>query len=191
MWWKGWNVRVLQAKYLSIFTTLKRLSYVENISINNCIPFENIWRRPAWFACITGRMFGVGEQPFLGSTLSSAFPLVNHPAFGALYSAGAGRPEFGGLGSLGMSAALAAHPQLGALSGNKGTFTFVGQRLAKCDCLFNSLLSSFFYRLVASCWSAWTGSRCLSPLFHRLPSFLQPSHSAQPHRQSCSDQDAH
>uniref|UniRef100_A0A8C6L7B3 Bromodomain adjacent to zinc finger domain 2B n=1 Tax=Nothobranchius furzeri TaxID=105023 RepID=A0A8C6L7B3_NOTFU len=57
-----------------------------------------------------------GEQPFIGSTLSSAFPLVNHPAFGALYTAGAGRPEFGGLGSIGMSAALAAHPQLGALS---------------------------------------------------------------------------
>uniref|UniRef100_A0A8C6LG66 Bromodomain adjacent to zinc finger domain 2B n=1 Tax=Nothobranchius furzeri TaxID=105023 RepID=A0A8C6LG66_NOTFU len=56
------------------------------------------------------------EQPFIGSTLSSAFPLVNHPAFGALYTAGAGRPEFGGLGSIGMSAALAAHPQLGALS---------------------------------------------------------------------------
>nr|XP_020463260.1 bromodomain adjacent to zinc finger domain protein 2B-like isoform X2 [Monopterus albus] len=65
----------------------------------------------------SGRLFGAaGEQPFLGSTLSSAFPLVNHPAFGALYTAGAGRPEFGGLGSLGMSAALAAHPQLGALS---------------------------------------------------------------------------
>ncbi|XP_028256807.1 bromodomain adjacent to zinc finger domain protein 2B isoform X4 [Parambassis ranga] len=65
----------------------------------------------------SGRLFGTaGEQPFIGSTLSSAFPLVNHPAFGALYTAGAGRPEFGGLGSLGMSAALAAHPQLGALS---------------------------------------------------------------------------
>ncbi|KAI3377510.1 hypothetical protein L3Q82_008683, partial [Scortum barcoo] len=63
------------------------------------------------------RLFGAaGEPPFIGSTLSSAFPLVNHPAFGALYTAGAGRPEFGGLGSLGMSAALAAHPQLGALS---------------------------------------------------------------------------
>uniref|UniRef100_A0A665WMK8 Bromodomain adjacent to zinc finger domain, 2Ba n=1 Tax=Echeneis naucrates TaxID=173247 RepID=A0A665WMK8_ECHNA len=63
------------------------------------------------------RLFGAaGEQPFIGSTLSSAFPLVNHPAFGALYTAGAGRPEFGGLGSLGMSAALATHPQLGALS---------------------------------------------------------------------------
>uniref|UniRef100_A0A7N5ZTA5 Bromodomain adjacent to zinc finger domain, 2Ba n=1 Tax=Anabas testudineus TaxID=64144 RepID=A0A7N5ZTA5_ANATE len=63
------------------------------------------------------RLFGAaGEQPFIGSTLSSAFPLVNHPAFGALYTAGAGRPEFGGLGSLGMSTALAAHPQLGALS---------------------------------------------------------------------------
>uniref|UniRef100_A0A8C6SPW4 Bromodomain adjacent to zinc finger domain, 2Ba n=1 Tax=Neogobius melanostomus TaxID=47308 RepID=A0A8C6SPW4_9GOBI len=47
---------------------------------------------------------------------------VNHPAFGALYTAGAGRPEFGGLGSLGslgMSAALATHPQLGALSGTQ------------------------------------------------------------------------
>ncbi|XP_062235986.1 bromodomain adjacent to zinc finger domain protein 2B isoform X4 [Platichthys flesus] len=65
----------------------------------------------------SGRLFGVaGEQPFIGSTLSSAFPLVNHPAFGALYTAGAGRPEFGGLGSLGLSAALATHPQLGALS---------------------------------------------------------------------------
>ncbi|KAG7222327.1 hypothetical protein INR49_026753, partial [Caranx melampygus] len=67
--------------------------------------------------CTSGRLFGAaGEQPFIGSTLSSAFPLVNHPAFGALYTAGAGRPEFGGLGSLGMSAALATHPQLGALS---------------------------------------------------------------------------
>lgn len=56
--------------------------------------------------------------------MSSAFPLVNHPAFGALYTAGAGRPEFGGLGSLGMSTALAAHPQLGALSGKMGTFEF-------------------------------------------------------------------
>ncbi|XP_067352190.1 bromodomain adjacent to zinc finger domain protein 2B isoform X7 [Channa argus] len=65
----------------------------------------------------TSGLFGAaGEQPFIGSTLSSAFPLVNHPAFGAIYTAGAGRPEFGGLGSLGMSAALAAHPQLGALS---------------------------------------------------------------------------
>ncbi|CAK6970761.1 bromodomain adjacent to zinc finger domain protein 2B-like isoform X3 [Scomber scombrus] len=65
----------------------------------------------------SGRLFGAaGEQPFIGSTLSSAFPLVNHPAFGAIYTAAAGRPEFGGLGSLGMSAALAAHPQLGALS---------------------------------------------------------------------------
>uniref|UniRef100_A0A8C5H4Z0 Bromodomain adjacent to zinc finger domain protein 2B-like n=1 Tax=Gouania willdenowi TaxID=441366 RepID=A0A8C5H4Z0_GOUWI len=69
------------------------------------------------FGSFSGRLFGAaGEQPFIGSTLSSAFPLVNHPAFGALYTAGAGRPEFGGLGSLGMSAALAAHPQLGALS---------------------------------------------------------------------------
>uniref|UniRef100_A0A3B3UC87 Bromodomain adjacent to zinc finger domain 2B n=2 Tax=Poecilia TaxID=8080 RepID=A0A3B3UC87_9TELE len=68
----------------------------------------------------SGRLFGgAGDQPFIGSTLSSAFPLVNHPAFGALYTAGAGRPEFGGLGSIGMSAALAAHPQLGALTGKQ------------------------------------------------------------------------
>lgn len=67
---------------------------------------------------VEGRLFGA-DQPFIGSTLSSAFPLVNHPAFGALYTAGTGRPEFGGLGSIGMSAALAAHPQLGALSGKK------------------------------------------------------------------------
>uniref|UniRef100_A0A674EW02 Bromodomain adjacent to zinc finger domain 2B n=1 Tax=Salmo trutta TaxID=8032 RepID=A0A674EW02_SALTR len=47
------------------------------------------------------------------STVSSAFPIVNHPAFG-LYTTSSGRSEFGGLGSLGMSASLAAHSQLGA-----------------------------------------------------------------------------
>uniref|UniRef100_A0A671XYW5 Bromodomain adjacent to zinc finger domain 2B n=1 Tax=Sparus aurata TaxID=8175 RepID=A0A671XYW5_SPAAU len=81
------------------------------------ITSDTISTLPPWFGFISGRLFGAaGEQPFIGSTLSSAFPLVNHPAFGAIYTAGAGRPEFGGLGSLGMSAALAAHPQLGALS---------------------------------------------------------------------------
>uniref|UniRef100_A0A8C2JTL8 Bromodomain adjacent to zinc finger domain, 2Ba n=1 Tax=Cyprinus carpio TaxID=7962 RepID=A0A8C2JTL8_CYPCA len=38
-----------------------------------------------------------------------------HPAFGLLSPATA-RPEFGGLGGLGVSAALAAHPQLGAFT---------------------------------------------------------------------------
>lgn len=86
---------------------------------------DTISTHPPCFGFISGRLFGAaGEQPFIGSTLSSAFPLVNHPAFGAIYTAGAGRPEFGGLGSLGMSAALAAHPQLGALSGKMGTFEF-------------------------------------------------------------------
>lgn len=146
---------------------------------------------PPGFGFISGRLFGAaGEQPFIGSTLSSAFPLVNHPAFGAIYTAGAGRPEFGGLGSLGMSAALAAHPQLGALSGKTGTFEFwaaLWLMRKESLILFSPLLTN---RVVAGCWSPWTGSCCLSPFFHWLPSILHPSHSAQPQRQFCSDQDA-
>ncbi|XP_035030147.1 bromodomain adjacent to zinc finger domain protein 2B isoform X4 [Hippoglossus stenolepis] len=42
---------------------------------------------------------------------SNSFPLVAHPAFG-LYASSLGRSEFGGLGSLGLSA-FAAHPQFG------------------------------------------------------------------------------
>ncbi|XP_041119302.1 bromodomain adjacent to zinc finger domain protein 2B-like isoform X4 [Polyodon spathula] len=53
-----------------------------------------------------------GDQPFTLSAVSSAFPMVNHPAFG-LYTTSSGRSEFGGLGTLGASAALATHPQLG------------------------------------------------------------------------------
>ncbi|XP_036401548.1 bromodomain adjacent to zinc finger domain protein 2B-like isoform X3 [Megalops cyprinoides] len=53
------------------------------------------------------------DQTFSMSAVSSAFPTVSHPAFG-LYTTNAGRSEFGGLGTLGVSAALAAHPQLGA-----------------------------------------------------------------------------
>uniref|UniRef100_A0A8C7F0I0 Bromodomain adjacent to zinc finger domain 2B n=1 Tax=Oncorhynchus kisutch TaxID=8019 RepID=A0A8C7F0I0_ONCKI len=61
-----------------------------------------------------GHLFrAAGDQHFNMSTVSSAFPIVNHPAFG-LYTTSSGRSEFGGLGSLGMSAALAAHSQLGA-----------------------------------------------------------------------------
>ncbi|XP_042566548.1 bromodomain adjacent to zinc finger domain protein 2B isoform X3 [Clupea harengus] len=53
-----------------------------------------------------GHVFRAGsDQPF---TLSSAFPMVSHPAFG-LHTSSTGRSEFGGLGSLGMSAALPAH----------------------------------------------------------------------------------
>ncbi|KAG7464102.1 hypothetical protein MATL_G00183700 [Megalops atlanticus] len=53
------------------------------------------------------------DQTFSMSAVSSAFPTVSHPAFG-LYTTSTGRSEFGGLGTLGVSAALAAHPQLGA-----------------------------------------------------------------------------
>ncbi|XP_014019637.2 bromodomain adjacent to zinc finger domain protein 2B isoform X18 [Salmo salar] len=61
-----------------------------------------------------------GDHHFNMSTVSSAFPIFNHPAFG-LYTTSSGHSEFGGLGSLGMSAALAAHSQLGAFPG-MGTF---------------------------------------------------------------------
>ncbi|KAK6292646.1 hypothetical protein J4Q44_G00372300 [Coregonus suidteri] len=57
-----------------------------------------------------------GDHHFNMSTVSSAFPITNHPAFG-LYTTSSGHSEFGGLGSLGMSAVLAAHSQLGAFPG--------------------------------------------------------------------------
>ncbi|XP_051562139.1 bromodomain adjacent to zinc finger domain protein 2B-like isoform X6 [Myxocyprinus asiaticus] len=67
-----------------------------------------------------GPLFGLtgSDQPFSVSSVTSvpsAYPLMAHPAFGLLSPATA-RPEFGGLGGLGVSAALAAHPQLGAFS---------------------------------------------------------------------------
>lgn len=68
-----------------------------------------------------GPLFGMtsGDHPFSVSSVTSvpsAYPLMAHPAFGLLSPAMA-RPEFGGLGGLGVSAALAAHPQLGAFTG--------------------------------------------------------------------------
>ncbi|KTG05528.1 hypothetical protein cypCar_00008691 [Cyprinus carpio] len=67
-----------------------------------------------------GSLFGLtgSDQPFSISSVTSvpsAYPLMAHPAFGLLSPATA-RPEFGGLGGLGVSAALAAHPQLGAFT---------------------------------------------------------------------------
>ncbi|XP_051568319.1 bromodomain adjacent to zinc finger domain protein 2B-like isoform X5 [Myxocyprinus asiaticus] len=67
-----------------------------------------------------GPLFGLtgSDQPFSVSSVTSvpsAYPLMAHPAFGLL-SPAAARPEFGGLGGLGVTAALAAHPQLGAFS---------------------------------------------------------------------------
>lgn len=142
---------------------------------------------PRRLCLLSGRLFG--EQPFIGSTLSSAFPLVNHPAFGAIYTAGAGRPEFGGLGSLGMSAALAAHPQLGALSGKKMTFecwVAIGEREQSFH--FSSpppLLSS---PLLSEWWRAaeahGRGAPAFLPSFIGFPPFfaphIQPNHSASP-----------
>ncbi|XP_053540619.1 bromodomain adjacent to zinc finger domain protein 2B isoform X10 [Ictalurus punctatus] len=67
-----------------------------------------------------GPLFGVtgSEQPFSVTSVTSvpsAFPVMAHPAFGLL-SPSTARPEFGGLGALGVTAALAAHPQLGAFT---------------------------------------------------------------------------
>ncbi|XP_023261364.1 LOW QUALITY PROTEIN: bromodomain adjacent to zinc finger domain protein 2B-like [Seriola lalandi dorsalis] len=52
-----------------------------------------------------------GNECLNTSGSSSGFPLLSHPAFG-VYTSTSGRSEFGGLGSLGLSA-LAAHPQFG------------------------------------------------------------------------------
>ncbi|XP_042581455.1 bromodomain adjacent to zinc finger domain protein 2B-like isoform X8 [Cyprinus carpio] len=75
-----------------------------------------------------GPLFGMtgSDQPFSVSSMTSvpsAYPLMAHPAFGLLSPATA-RPEFGGLGGLGVSAALAAHPQLGAFTGGDLLFPF-------------------------------------------------------------------
>uniref|UniRef100_A0AAR2K5A4 Bromodomain adjacent to zinc finger domain 2B n=1 Tax=Pygocentrus nattereri TaxID=42514 RepID=A0AAR2K5A4_PYGNA len=48
--------------------------------------------------------------------LSSAFPMVSHPVF-SIYSTLSGRSHFGGLGTLGLPAALTSHPQLGTFPG--------------------------------------------------------------------------
>nr|XP_040058495.1 bromodomain adjacent to zinc finger domain protein 2B isoform X2 [Gasterosteus aculeatus aculeatus] len=52
-----------------------------------------------------------GDERLNVSGSSNGFPVVSHPAFG-LYTSSSGRSEFGGLGSLGLSA-LAAHSQFG------------------------------------------------------------------------------
>uniref|UniRef100_A0A9J7YHI0 Bromodomain adjacent to zinc finger domain 2B n=1 Tax=Cyprinus carpio carpio TaxID=630221 RepID=A0A9J7YHI0_CYPCA len=63
----------------------------------------------------SGHLFQmVGNQGLGIASVSGAFPMIHHPVF-SLHSSSPVRSEFGGLGSLGMSAALAAHSQLGAL----------------------------------------------------------------------------
>uniref|UniRef100_A0A671YXZ5 Bromodomain adjacent to zinc finger domain 2B n=1 Tax=Sparus aurata TaxID=8175 RepID=A0A671YXZ5_SPAAU len=56
-----------------------------------------------------------GDERLIMSGSPNGFPSVSRPAFG-LYTSSSGRPEFGGLGSLGLSA-LAAHSQFGAFPG--------------------------------------------------------------------------
>lgn len=135
-------------------------------------------------ALFLGRLFGAGgEQPFIGSTLSSAFPLVNHPAFGAIYTAGAGRPEFGGLGSLGMSAALAAHPQLGALSGEtrRPSSLLLLQPDGPSDSTTSLLVRPEWWRAAEA---HGRGAATFLPSFIGFPPFfsphIQPNHSASP-----------
>lgn len=143
-------------------------------------------RAPPVCLCSPGRLFGAGgEQPFIGSTLSSAFPLVNHPAFGAIYTAGAGRPEFGGLGSLGMSAALAAHPQLGALSGEAPPLLRCSRRprgpgISSTCPLLRPLRPEWWRAAEAH----GRGAAPFLPSFIGFPPFfsphIQPNHSASP-----------
>lgn len=65
------------------------------------------------FCSTAGQMFraAAGDQPFNLSAVSSAFPMVNHAAFG-LHTTSSGRSEFGGLGTIGASSALVGHTQL-------------------------------------------------------------------------------
>uniref|UniRef100_A0A8C2B8D7 Bromodomain adjacent to zinc finger domain 2B n=1 Tax=Cyprinus carpio TaxID=7962 RepID=A0A8C2B8D7_CYPCA len=65
---------------------------------------------------LSGHLFQMVGNQGLGIASVSAFPMIHHPVF-SLHSSSPVRSEFGGLGSLGMSAALAAHSQLGALPG--------------------------------------------------------------------------
>uniref|UniRef100_A0A671S4C3 Bromodomain adjacent to zinc finger domain protein 2B-like n=1 Tax=Sinocyclocheilus anshuiensis TaxID=1608454 RepID=A0A671S4C3_9TELE len=57
-----------------------------------------------------------GNQGLGISSVSGAFPMISHPVF-SLHSSSPVCSEFGGLGTLGLSAALAARSQIGALPG--------------------------------------------------------------------------
>uniref|UniRef100_A0AAR2K7H5 Bromodomain adjacent to zinc finger domain 2B n=1 Tax=Pygocentrus nattereri TaxID=42514 RepID=A0AAR2K7H5_PYGNA len=62
---------------------------------------------------LAGHLFQVAGDSGIGmSVVSSAFPMVSHPVF-SIYSTLSGRSHFGGLGTLGLPAALTSHPQLG------------------------------------------------------------------------------
>ncbi|XP_052421645.1 bromodomain adjacent to zinc finger domain protein 2B isoform X3 [Carassius gibelio] len=63
----------------------------------------------------SGHLFQmVGNQGLGISSVSGAFPMIHHPVF-SLHSSSPVRSEFGGLGTLGLSAALAARSQISAL----------------------------------------------------------------------------
>ncbi|XP_016386649.1 bromodomain adjacent to zinc finger domain protein 2B-like [Sinocyclocheilus rhinocerous] len=66
----------------------------------------------------SGHLFQMFGNQGLGiSSVSGAFPMISHPVF-SLHSSSPVCSEFGGLGTLGLSAALAAHSQIGALPGS-------------------------------------------------------------------------
>ncbi|XP_016309768.1 bromodomain adjacent to zinc finger domain protein 2B-like isoform X6 [Sinocyclocheilus anshuiensis] len=63
----------------------------------------------------SGHLFQMFGNQGLGiSSVSGAFPMISHPVF-SLHSSSPVCSEFGGLGTLGLSAALAARSQIGAL----------------------------------------------------------------------------
>uniref|UniRef100_A0A671S388 Bromodomain adjacent to zinc finger domain protein 2B-like n=1 Tax=Sinocyclocheilus anshuiensis TaxID=1608454 RepID=A0A671S388_9TELE len=66
---------------------------------------------------LSGHLFQMFGNQGLGiSSVSGAFPMISHPVF-SLHSSSPVCSEFGGLGTLGLSAALAARSQIGALPG--------------------------------------------------------------------------
>lgn len=66
--------------------------------------------------CSPGNLLQIsGDERLNVSGSSNGFPLISRPAFG-LYTSSSGRSEFGGLGSLGLSA-LAAHSHFGTFPG--------------------------------------------------------------------------
>ncbi|KAK0146481.1 Bromodomain adjacent to zinc finger domain protein 2B [Merluccius polli] len=86
-----------------------------------------------------GHLFRMADQHFNMSGVSSAFPLVSHPAFGLFSTAGSARSEFGGLGTLGLS--QSSGPHLGAFPDWWGASEAHGPNAAAAAALFHPLLA--------------------------------------------------
>uniref|UniRef100_A0A8C2Q9X5 Bromodomain adjacent to zinc finger domain 2B n=1 Tax=Cyprinus carpio TaxID=7962 RepID=A0A8C2Q9X5_CYPCA len=82
----------------------------------------------------------VGNQGLGISSVSGAFPMIHHPVF-SLHSSSPVRSEFGGLGTLGLSAALAARSQIGALPGMFNWWRFADAQGQGSAAFFPHLLS--------------------------------------------------